>query len=191
MTLREIPFRAPAGRHLGVGLALATVVAWSSSAWARPEFPGIVQTTLKPDLLCPPTCTICHTTPNPVDETTATQLFVNNLSLAGPAGITEESLPDVLLALEQQVCTNPEDRSCPGGMCTKPCDADGDGMGDVEEIRNGRNPNNSTTMPCPEYGCFARVAPTPAKRSLDGTAVLAALGAALVLAGRWRRRRRG
>lgn len=168
-------------------LALAAVVAWSSSASARPEFPGIVQTTLKPDLECAPTCTICHTSPNPVDSTTATQLFVTNLSLAGP-GISEETLPEMLIALELNVCNNPEDRSCMGGVCTKPCDADGDGMGDIEELRNGRNPNNSSTMPCPEYGCFARVAPAPSKRSRDGTAVLAALGAALVLAGRWRRR---
>lgn len=187
MTPRETFLRAPARpRRLVAALALGAAFVTSSPAWAKPDFPGIVFDTLEVD--CVPPCLICHTTPQPTDGLTATQPFVINVVAASGGGVTEATLGKALLTLKTQTCPNTDDLSCTGGMCTGPCDADGDGMPDIQELENARNPNNSSTLPCPQYGCFARVAPTPPRRTLDGTAALAALGVAVVLAGRWRRR---
>ncbi len=59
-------------------------------------------------------------------------------------------------------------------------DTDGDGMGDVEELRNNRDPNVAgKEINCgPQYGCGARVEP---RGDLDGYALIAALGMAFGL----------
>jgi hypothetical protein len=73
-------------------------------------------------------------------------------------------------------------------MCTGVCNADGDDTPDVQELRNGTNPNpGGADLKCPHYGCGARIAPPRPGRPIDATAALAALGT-LVLASRWRRR---
>ncbi|HEX6764776.1 MAG TPA: hypothetical protein VF103_04845, partial [Polyangiaceae bacterium] len=64
----------------------------------------------------------------------------------------------------------------------------GTGKTDIKELEDGDNPNNSDAMHCPTYGCGAHIAPLRKERSLDGTLVLAALGAVAVLARRSRRR---
>jgi hypothetical protein len=194
MTLRETSRRVPArrrrfGAELGFAAAFGTM---TSSAWAKSEFPGIVTDTLK--LGCVPTCLICHTTPSPVDESTATQPFANSLYAArdarGGGQINEETLGALLLSLKSPaVCPNTADPSCAGGMCTKPCDADGDGMDDIQELEKARNPNNSSTLACPEYGCFARVAPKNPSRPVNGTALLVALGVVGMLVRRGRRKK--
>ena len=61
-------------------------------------------------------------------------------------------------------------------------DVDGDGVGDIQELRNGTNPNPEGIKDPPEYGCIGSVAPT---RSPWPGATLAA--AALVLLVRRRR----
>ena len=190
MTRREIPppsRRAARPLHaLALVAIIAAVLATSGRAWALPEFPGIVQETL--GLTCVPPCTICHLMPTPQLGDSADQRFAANVrAMAGNEGPNEQNLASILTRLETLPCPNMADPSCSSGTCTQ-CNADGVGEPDIAELKANENPNNSSTLPCVEYGCFARVAPAPPKRSLDGTAVLAALGTALVLVGRWRRR---
>ncbi len=68
-----------------------------------------------------------------------------------------------------------------------PEDSDGDGMDDIAELAAGRDPNvaGAGDLCGPEYGCGARVEPSGA---LDGHALLLALGVALALGARVRRR---
>jgi hypothetical protein len=158
----------------------------SSPARALPPFPGIVQETL--DLACAPQCTLCHTSASP-NLDNATQPFgLNVQSIMG--SVTEAQLPAVLKALETQPCLRPEDPACANvvapAMCGV-CNGDGEGAGDIDEIRADLNPNNASDLACPRYGCGAHIAPLRATRSLDGTAALLALGVAAALVRRWRR----
>jgi hypothetical protein len=179
-------------RHCVAVALAAAVIGAAGPAAALPEFPGIVFDTLK--LSCVPPCTICHLMPVPEPGASAEQPFADNLramaETEGP-GVqpNEQNLAGILTKLRTQPCPNTMDRSCASMPCG-PCNADGQGEPDILEIEGNQNPNNSSALPCVEYGCFARVAPKPPRRTLDGTAALAALGVAIVLAGRWRRRSR-
>jgi hypothetical protein len=177
----------------------------SSSALAKPEFPGIIVDELtrtaegkeKPASNCIPTCSLCHTSPSP-DLGNAAQPIANSLLLfrgkerpgggTYPPSVDPGNLAIFLDALENDPCQNPNDLSCMnGGVCTQ-CDADGDGKADIYELRRDDNPNGGGQLACPKYGCGARIAPEGSSRPLDGTAALAALSAAIVLVRRWRRR---
>jgi MYXO-CTERM domain-containing protein len=179
-----------------VGGALLTL---SSSALAKPEFPGIIIDELartadppdKPASNCVPSCTLCHTSPSP-DSENASRPIANNLILfRAPGPITlpldPENLPVYLDALENDACANMNDPACVNGMCG-PCDGDGDGVSDIAELRADSDPNGSGQLACPKYGCGARIAPEGSSRPLDGTAALAALSAAIVFVRRLRRR---
>jgi hypothetical protein len=157
----------------------------SGSAWARAEFPGVVQETLKME--CAPPCTICHTSPNGGGDTLEQPFYVD-LSQVDPS-ITEETLPDLLKALGDVPCPVATNPACASGMCG-PCDADGNGKSDIEDLESGVNPNTGTELACPRYGCGAHVAPERPARRLDGTATLLLLGAIGMSARRARRARR-
>ena len=174
-------------RSLVAGTFLLTA---SSTAWARPEFPGVVQEELDG---CPPPCTICHTTPNPQDDSTATKPFANNLqawrdTLGG--GIFDEAMLRRILALEEsEICVNEMDAGCVNGTCTRQCDANNNSESDIEDLRAATDPNpGAQFLACPRYGCGARIAPEGGPlRPLDGAASLVALGAVCMLIRRWRR----
>jgi hypothetical protein len=167
-----------------------TFLTASSTAWARPEFPGVVQEELGG---CAPPCTICHTTPNPEDESTATQPFADNLyAWKDPSALFDEAMLRSLLALEASgVCPNAMDAGCVAdGGCMGPCDANNNGKSDIEDLETATDPNpGARFLACPKYGCGARIAPARGPvRPLDGATSLLALGAVCMLVRRWRRR---
>jgi hypothetical protein len=151
---------------------------------AIPEFPGVVAETLD---VCPPPCSLCHTggTPSKDNVLTPFGLNVNKTFSEFTIPRTEENLPGVLASLETE-CENKDDIACQTTPCG-PCNADGTGAPDIAELRAGQNPNNSGVLACPKYGCGARVAPARESRSLDGTFVLAVVGAAEALRRGFRR----
>ena len=168
--------------------ALALLFA-ATNAGARPEYPGAVQDAFEPPLACPPPCTLCHTSPAG-GEVNATQPFAVNLS-GVLGGLSVPTMKQSIAGLRTLPCRRMSDPACaPDPMACRPCDADGDGTIDVEELENDTNPNpNGPDLRCPHYGCGAsRIAPARPSRPIDGTAALAALGTLVVLAGRWRRR---
>lgn len=174
----------------GAAVAFAVVaLAVPRLARAHEQFPGIVDDTL--GLTCVPPCTLCHSSPQ--GGGSADQPFGKNV-VAGAkivmadanAVATVDNLAAILKLIETGPCPNDKDKSC-GPMGCGPCDADGTGDTDIKEIQANQNPNNSAALPCVEYGCGAHVAPERGSRPLDGTAALFALGAALVLARRFRR----
>ncbi|HVR21362.1 MAG TPA: hypothetical protein VMS65_16730 [Polyangiaceae bacterium] len=169
-------------------LVAGTFLTASSTAWGRPEFPGVVQTELGG---CPPPCTICHTSASP-EGINAEQPFVNNLfAWAGTAPITEASLPGLLALDADSICINDNDAGCiADGMCTRPCDANNNGTSDIDDLIGETDPNpGEKSLVCPKYGCGAsRIAPGRRPlRPLDGAASLVALGAVCMLVRRWRR----
>jgi hypothetical protein len=137
-------------------------------AAASQMFPGVVQATVGTQ--CVPTCLLCHKTNpgmNPADKP-----FEQNMQspTGGPgvAPLNPDSLRTALAYLQAQGAAK---------------DADGDTVGDYQELLNGTDPNDPDPMSqlcevVPLYGCGASIAAAPAKRPVDPTnAVLTALTA--------------
>jgi hypothetical protein len=183
--------RPSVGRWLGAGLVGMALLVFASPLGASPEFPAAVQDALQ--LACAPPCTLCHTSPAG-GSVNAEQPFVNNLlGMVTSPPLAVGNMAQALTALETVPCSATADPGCqadPTSMaCTGVCNADGDDTPDVQELRNGTNPNpGGADLKCPQYGCGARIAPIPSGRPIDGTAALAALGMLVLLASRWRRR---
>ncbi|HEX6276867.1 MAG TPA: hypothetical protein VFZ53_27695 [Polyangiaceae bacterium] len=169
------------------GLALA---AFPAPASARPEFPGVVQETLALD--CAPPCTVCHTSAAP-EGINAEQPFVVNLQAWVPTletrAFNEDTLPTLLTLNRDEICRNESDLGCVAdGMCTRPCDANGNNVSDIEDLIAQTDPNpGAKLLACPKYGCGAHLAPERPLRPIDGAASLLALGAACLLVRRARR----
>jgi hypothetical protein len=159
-----------------VALAFAGVAFLSSgSTSASPEFPGVVQETLKMD--CAPPCTICHTSPNG-EAVTAVQPFVETLRTADAAFMnSEEALANALEIAKTAPCEG----------TNQPCDSDGNGTSDIDDLTAGNDPNTGQPLACPKYGCGAHIAPERPLRNMDGTIALLALGALGIVARRVRR----
>jgi MYXO-CTERM domain-containing protein len=190
---------SPARRaRWSVALAFGlSVFATAEVASALPTFPGYLQNTLQME--CAPTCLLCHTDPEGESDTVKVGVyvpgvgegvFVQNLIAHGNGAISAVRNPseaEFAVAL-QSLRVDPCDSTAPG---TPPCDSDGDGKFDVDELVASQDPDNSRPDAplCigPRYGCGAHVAATPASKHLpDATALLAAFGVALMLV---RRRR--
>ncbi len=144
--------------------AVASIALGAARAEAHSTFPTLIQSDL--DMPCLPACTICH------KDTlggfgTVTMGFGKSAQLAG-LNFTEPSLVPALNKLEE------------AGT-----DSDGDGIGDIVELRAGQDPNGSVDL-CSQaalaarYGCGAHIAPSPA-RGQDSGALLSALLTSLVL----------
>jgi hypothetical protein len=133
---------------------------------------------------CPPTCLLCHTTPNGGEGTSRPSGFVVTLGEQGGLVMASvvASRPDLigpaLKALETLDCV-----TMPG----KVCDTDNDGTPDVAELRQGTDPQGPGQLTeCPQYGCGARVATASRSRQrLDGILVI---GGFAVIALGFRRR---
>jgi hypothetical protein len=137
--LRRLPF--------GPSLFFAAWSAWSGSAFASPSFPGELQDQL--DMPCVPQCTLCHRDSNG-GVGTATRPFGAAVQSAGLELKRPDLIATVLAALER------------GRF-----DSDEDGILDVDELRQGDNPNQSGQgFLCATYGCTARVAPAAADSAL-------------------------
>jgi MYXO-CTERM domain-containing protein len=174
-------------RSLLAGTAFGLVSVLSSgSALASESFPGAIQEYLLATgaaPVCPPTCTLCHTSPSGGSETIRFAGFTGNIqtqsSLAWqnrgempPRPLTKlepSTVGPAIHALETLICF----------MGDKLCDSDGDGMPDVEELRRGRDPDGAGLLAeCPQYGCGASVAPVASRPyEVPGAWLVAALGA--------------
>jgi uncharacterized protein (TIGR03382 family) len=83
---------------------------------------------------------------------------------------------------------DPQGRWVSGDLLWLNGDTDCDGIGDVAELRQGRDPNTKGEGNlCALYGCGARIDPHP---KLDPTGFLAGVGVAGLLGAIWRRRRK-
>ena len=140
-----------------------------TQALASPGYPTEIFDAI--DMDCPPPCAVCHQ-----DQTggagTATKVFADAMVNEGLEGENDSSVKPALEALD-----------------AAGTDSDGDGVGDVSELKQGRNPNIPGDSPIcgPQYGCGARIAKPPA--AVDSQAALLALCVAglLVLGSRRRR----
>jgi MYXO-CTERM domain-containing protein len=168
------------------GLGLASLLA-AAPAVASQSFPGAIQEHLiatgqAPP--CPPTCTLCHQSPAGGADTVRQTGFTENLRVQSafawnqrmrmpPAQLLSgdpTTVGPAIDALEKLDC-----QSLPG----KVCDSDGDGAPDVQELREGTNPDGPGALgECPQYGCGASVAPVAARPyEVQGAWLIAALGA--------------
>lgn len=126
---------------------------------ATPNFPGVVEQFV--GSTAPPACTICHNNPSGGLGTVTTS-FGKYLRSRGAIASDEASLRQALMAAQAENH-----------------DSDGDGVSDIEAIREGLDPNgNLGKMSGPEFGCATLTAP---RRSATVSvalcvALLAALG---------------
>jgi hypothetical protein len=128
---------------------------------AFPEYPGIVQATLR--LSAPPACTLCHTDPNG-GQGTAQQKFALTLKQFGLTNM--EDFKELETVLQDVDACN--------------VDSDGDGVPDIVELQKGTNPNDGSGPPKSDCGDVKQV---PSLQT--GCAVAshgAGWGAALVVA---------
>jgi hypothetical protein len=124
-----------AARRSCIALAAALVLlAGTTPARATPDFPDVVAAHLS--LRAPPDCTLCHAgTPA---RGTVTTPFGTTLRSRGAQAYDAQALERALdaLAAERK-------------------DSDGDGVPDIDELRDGDDPNSGVGGPAvtPEYGC--------------------------------------
>ena len=160
----------------------------ASPALARPTFPGVVQTTFakksevseEASSICPPPCMLCHTG-TPSQDNPETPFALNLIAAANALGVPkdDEHLPEILHHLETESCLRRADPSCATDPCDL-CNGDGSGKPDIAELRDNQNPNDSSVLACPMYGCCASAALAGhLRRSHDGAAVLVAFAGVL------------
>ena len=149
-------------------LLLALAVSPPLAARATPNFPSAIARDLQ--LSAPPACTICHAT-NAGAAGTVVKPFGKYLVSRGLAPFDENSLAGALAA-----------------AAGERHDTDGDGVLDVDALKQGLDPNGSSspaTGPAdPTFGCSST-------RGGGESTVLLALVVALRLAGAEMSRRRG
>jgi len=150
-----------AGAVAFVGVLLAPTRAWATSG-----FPSDIATDLNAPSV--PSCALCHATAaggGPVTQPFGQSMVARGLRAGNPG-----SLSTALQALEAEGT-----------------DSDGDGLGDIEELRMGLDPNfgGDAGSAAPEFGCGARVAPRPPQHWFS---TVAGLAMALVLLRRRRAR---
>lgn len=165
-------------------LALAAATALAPAALASDTYPGAVQSALG---TCTMQCTLCHTTlaGGPGNLNTG---FGEAIQATAELSIRQ---PSSIAAALQKMEEGPCIESLGAMPVQGPCDSDGDGTGDVEELRQGRDPNVSgegNICGGPTYGCGARVA--RGTSDFDWVALLIAGAAAAIMIGGARRVRR-
>jgi len=193
-------------RRFGFALAaVAGTLLHAATGAAHSDFPGIIQDTFGSS--CAPQCTLCHVNPagglpvkaadfyvdgmNPSHR--GYGVFVSNLKDRGvPSTPTSLNLRDKLKLLQNEPCQKDTTKGSTADMA--PCDTDGDGMSDWEELaaQPARDPEVSGVgngAICPAYGCGASIGTLPRDADANGRAgaLMAAFGVALVLARRVRR----
>lgn len=159
-----------------MAVVVAGVLGLTSLARATPQYPGAIDAELMvpcPDPLS--RCLICHTTAaggKTAFQPFALTLRANNFYRANDPNGLRATLR--LLALP---ANNP--------------DSDDDGVSDIDELRQCRNPSGGEFDSVPEYGCDgARVAPPPDRWGVAAALLLGTmLSGALVRRARRARRR--
>jgi hypothetical protein len=119
---------------------LAVVFSAPAAALATPNFPAAIARDLQ--LSSPPACTICHAT-NEGGSGTVVKPFGKYLVSRGLAPFDEGSLAGAL-----------------GAAAGEHHDTDGDGLLDIDALKQGLDPNGSTsahapTLEDPSFGCSA------------------------------------
>jgi len=149
-------------------LLLAAVFVVPLAARATPNFPAAIARDLQ--LSAPPACTVCHAT-NSGGTGTVVKPFGKYLVSRGLAPFDENSLSGALAA-----------------AAGERHDTDGDGILDVDALKQGLDPNGSPTsakaLEDPTFGCAST-------RGGGETSVLLALVVVLRLASAQLSRRRG
>jgi hypothetical protein len=167
---RAEPFRSSMNRYrsaFALTLAVATAGCWVTNAQAKEEFPGQIERDVTGvDYQVP--CAVCHIKGNTGGSTPITP-FALSLRDRGLSGDTA-SLSSALLQL-----------------AADGTDSDGDGVGDIDELKAKTDPNSSAnadiaTVQAPGYGCGGT-----APHGGGGPAAASALSLAWLLL----RRRRG
>ena len=149
-------------RGLAACSVAAVIAVYGQTSHAHSTFPSLIQSEL--NMPCTPACTICHRD-NLGGFGTVTEPFGKAMQADG-LFFVEATLAPALSKLEQA-----------------DTDSDGDGVGDVAELREGRDPNGTLDL-CSQaalaarYGCGAHIAPSP---SPDSGAPLSVLFVSLVL----------
>jgi hypothetical protein len=130
-------------RYWITGCALFAVLATSASAGAHPSFPGKLQERL--DMPCVPQCTLCHVDTNGGLGTVVTPFGGRMLTAIRQA--RQQALPkelDLKDSIEPAIA----------GFFSPTANSDNDDMPDLEELREGRNPNQpGAGNLCAIYGC--------------------------------------
>lgn len=145
--------------RVGEVLALFVVLLHASLSDAHPSFPSAIQSELS--MPCTPACTICHKD-NLGGFGTISEPFGKAMQAAGLTFV-ESSLSPALRKLE-----------------SAGTDSDGDGTGDVLELREGKDPNGAVDL-CGQaalaarYGCGAHIARAPSTCADLGSAATALL----------------
>ena len=150
-----------------LALAVAFTAAWVSEAQAKEEFPSEIANDV-PGVNYQVPCAVCHIKGNTGGSTpiTAFALSLRDRGLSGDRASLSSALSQ---------------------LATDGTDSDGDGVGDIDELKAGTDPNSSAnadiaTLQAPGYGCGGTA---PHGGGGPAAAGAAALGWLLV------RRRRG
>ena len=147
-------------------LVAIVVLAVPESAWASPDFPPAIEAAVgSPRRL---ECTLCHATT--VGGGPVTTVFGQTMLARGLFPGNVSTLQTALAAIDAERT-----------------DSDGDGLADMDELRQGLDPNDPSNASGeePAYGCGAQIAP-----GSTGGGGLVALGWGIVLAFCARRRAR-
>ena len=129
------------------------------TAAANPKYPAIVYNELGLDVA--PACTLCHRDNLGGRKTVEKPFGITVMSL----GLNGKNGSDVLPGILADMAADPVTY-----------DSDGDGVGDIDELQNGTDPNVAgSTLSPPKYGCLSTT-PRTAPAALLG---LAALGLVL------------
>ncbi|HWA71409.1 MAG TPA: hypothetical protein VG937_03725 [Polyangiaceae bacterium] len=141
--------------------AVACVFLLAKVAAARPEYPGLLQTNFA--MKCAPSCGLCHLDPNGGGP-------------RNPWGNARGPLSTIPAAATAFTMLMPPD-------------FDGDGVSDVDELKQATNPGmpGAASVCPPEYGISCKVASAPAN-ALPRVASFALLAAGIALVGRRRGR---
>lgn len=151
-----------ANQRLLLALPAIVTLAWSSAAHAKEEFPSQIENQYT--LGYQPPCSVCHIADNTGSATprTAFALALRSRGLTG----SNQTLSSALKQLEADHA-----------------DSDGDGVTDIQELKDGTDPNSSGNASIkdsqePGYGCGG-TPPTGRGGAMQGIAV--ALGLAWTL----------
>lgn len=128
--------------HRKILAVFISILSWSGGAAASQEYPGLIQEEL--DMPCVPQCTLCHRDANGGRGTVVTPFGLTMMD----EGLRDNAPGRVPTALE--------------GVLQGEYDSDGDGRGDIEELREGSSPNQAGDgLLCVQYGCGASIASKP------------------------------
>ena len=154
--------------RFSLGVSALAIFGWSSVAQAKSEFPSQIQQFYQPPLTYQVPCSVCH-----IKGNTGASTAITPLALALRArGLTGDNR-SVVTALTQ--------------LQADGVDSDGDGTSDVDELKQGTDPNSSANASIvndqePGYGCGGTA---PTGKGGPGAGAAVALGWLLL------RRRRG